>query len=132
MSQLILDEHVTIPIVLPALRKWISVQRIQDIRPNELILDDRIPQILLTQRRPAFITIDKGFWNRALCNPGYCILYFDLRDEEQEFIPGLTRKLFHVDGFQTRSIRMGKVVRVRLHALNYWQWKSPHQRRIRF
>jgi hypothetical protein len=61
MSQLILDEHVAIPIVLPALKKWISVGRIQELRPGELILDDRVPEILLTLRGPTFVTIDKGF-----------------------------------------------------------------------
>ena len=130
MSQLILDEHVAIPIVLPPLKKWISVGRIQDLRPGELILDDRVPQILRTLRKPTFVTIDNGFWRQSLCNPGYCLLCFDLRDDQQDHIPDLMRRLFHVADFQTRSIRMGKIARVRLHAVDYWQWQSPDLLRI--
>src|SRR2546428_420534 len=112
MSQLILDDQLNFRTVLKPLQKWITVQRLQDLRPTERILDDRVPEILLTLKTPTFVTIDQDFWHRQWCHPGYCILYFALSNLEQKLIPSLLRDLFHLTEFQTRGIRMGKIVRV--------------------
>ena len=66
MSQVILDDQLSQSEVLQPLDEWISVQRLRDLRPHELILDDRIPEILLTLRQPTFVTIDRGFWDKRL------------------------------------------------------------------
>src|SRR5258708_6196456 len=112
MSQLILDEQIDLQVVLPSLRRWTSVKPLQDVRPGELVRDDRIPEILLTLAKPTFVTIDHGFWDRRLCHPEYCILYFALRNDQQEFLPRMLRALFKQTGFNTRASRMGKVARI--------------------
>src|SRR5438552_3241244 len=83
-----------------------SVLTIQELRPNEQILDDRIPQILRALRHPTFVTIDQGFWNRRLCHPAYCILHFPLRDDQQSRLPGLLRALWRLPEFRVRKRRM--------------------------
>src|SRR5713226_3968969 len=103
MSQLILDDQLDVSEILPPLRKWITARRLQDLRPSELIRDDRIPEILLTLKSPTFITIDHGFWDARLCHPGYCILYFALRDDQQQLIPTLLRALMRRAEFRSRS-----------------------------
>ncbi len=121
MSQLVLDDQVDLTIVLPAVEPWITAIRLQSLRPGEQILDDRIPEILLTLKTPTFITIDHGFWNRRLCHPDYCIVYFALRSDEQEGLPGLLRSLLHLPGFSTRAARMGKVARVDDDTVTFWE-----------
>ena|SRR2546426_4087827 len=125
MSQLILDEQLDVQIVLQPLRRWISVLTIQELRPNEQILDDRIPQILRALRHPTFVTIDQGFWNRRLCHPAYCILHFPLRDDQQSRLPGLLRALWRLPEFRVRKRRMGKVARIGLKEIQYWQFRAP-------
>ena len=121
MSQLVLDDQLDVQIIVPALEAWITAVRLQQLRPTEHILDDRVPEILRTLKTPAFVTIDHGFWNRRLCHPGYCILYFDLAKDEQQQLPELLRRLFRLPEFRTRAVRMGKVARVRQEAVTYWE-----------
>jgi hypothetical protein len=75
MSQLILDDQLDISEVFFPIRKWITARRLQELRPGELIRDERVPEILRTLKSPTFITIDHGFWNARLCHPDYCIVY---------------------------------------------------------
>src|SRR5262249_57195649 len=67
MAQFVIDEQIAASEVLGPLRRRLKVQRLLDLRPGEHILDERIPEILLTLPRPTFITIDQGFWGTARC-----------------------------------------------------------------
>src|SRR5262249_45283304 len=122
MSQLILDEHVSAGLVLQPLRRWITVQTLQDLRPREIVRDERIPEILLNQKQPTFVTIDRDFDDPSWCHPNYCILYFALQNKEQHLIPGLLRALFRRPEFRTRAGRMGKLARVSTTSIEYWQF----------
>ncbi len=130
MSQLILDDQLDVREVLRSLQKWVKVQRLCDLRPNERILDDRVPEILLSVGHPTFVTIDKDFWDRRLCHPKYAILYFALRDDEQELLPGLLRSLLRRKEFRTRVSRMGKVARVSSTRIDYWQFQLTRLQRV--
>jgi hypothetical protein len=124
MSPFLLDEQLDIEEVLPPLPKWIKVQRLIELRPREIIRDDRVPGILLTLKQPTFITIDQDFWKRRLCHLGYCILYFALRDDQQELLPDLLCASLRHPEFRTRAKRMGKVARVSRSHIDYWQFQT--------
>jgi hypothetical protein len=81
MSQLILDEQLSVPRVLDPILKWIKAEQVHQLRPDQRIGDDRVPAILRTLKQPTFVTIDHDFWDRRWCNPRYCILYFALRKD---------------------------------------------------
>jgi hypothetical protein len=112
------------------LETWISAVRLQTLRPGEHILDDRVPEILRTLKKPTFVTIDQGFWNRRLCHPGYCILYFEFTTAEQQKLPALLRQLFRLPEFCTRAARMGKVARVEAEIVTYWEAGEKNSRRF--
>jgi hypothetical protein len=130
MSQLILDDQLDISEVFFPIRKWITARRLQELRPGELIRDERVPEILRTLKSPTFITIDHGFWNARLCHPDYCIVYFALRDDQQQLIPGLLRALLRRVEFRARSKRMGKVVRVSGTTIAYWEFRKRGLRSV--
>jgi hypothetical protein len=122
---LILDDQLSASeVLLPLRRRWMAV-RLQTLRPAELILDERIPEILRAQREPTFLTIDQGFWNRTLADRRYCVLYFALRDDQQPRIPYLLRGAFRIPGFTSRAERMGKVARISPSGIDYWQLPLP-------
>ena len=141
MTQIILDAHLNRKKVLMPIQSWTTAQRIVDLRPHEVIKDDRVLQLLHTLKQPTFVTIDDGFWDKNLRHPGYCILYFALSDNQQDQIPPLLRQLFRLDAFKTKRARMGKVARVHPTRMDYWQWGDeerhtlpiprPRQRRRR-
>ena len=130
MSQLILDDQLDVNLVQLPIQKWITCQVLHDLRPNELILDDRIPEILLTLPKPTFITIDQGFWHRQWCHPNYGILYFVLRNDQQGSLPGMLRSVLRLTEFRTRASRMGKVIRVGHNSIEYWQYHLAILKRI--
>lgn len=121
MSQIILDDQLFDLEVLIPIARWTTVQRLRELRPNEVIRDERVPALLRELAQPTFATIDMGFWDRNLAHSRYCIVCFPLRNDEQERLPALLRRLFHVPGFHTKTSRMGKVVRVSETRVEYWQ-----------
>jgi hypothetical protein len=121
MSQLVLDDQLDVSEVLPPLRKWITAVRLHDLRPHQVVRDERVPSLLLTLSKPTFVTIDSGFWKRRLCHEGYCLLYFALATDEQYLLPGLLRRLFLLPEFKTRNARMAKVARVGPKNVDYWE-----------
>lgn len=121
MSRLVLDDQLDLQKTLPPLKGWMTAVRLQDLRPDENILDDRVPALLLTLNKPTFVTIDHGFWKNELCHPKYCILYFALNKNKQDQLPPLLRRLFHLSEFRTRAKRMGKVARIGESAVTYWE-----------
>jgi hypothetical protein len=130
MSQFILDEQLDLQVVLPPLRRWTSVILLRDLRPGEVILDDRVAEILLEVVKPTFVTIDRDFWDRRLCHPDYCILCFDLRDDQQNLLPRWLRALVQQKGFDTRAARMGKVARVGPKRIDFFEHLAAHVKHL--
>jgi hypothetical protein len=99
-----------------------STRSIRDVRPYEVIKDDRVPALLRKLTSPTFITTDEaGFWHRHLCSAAYCILYFALSEYLQEQIPSLLRRFLRLPEFKIKASRMGKVVRMSLANIKYYQ-----------
>ena len=122
MSQLILDDQLNVRVLLAPLQRWTSVERLQALRSGEVILDDRVPEILRTLSKPTFVTIDEDFCDVRWCDPGYAILQFPLRNDQQKNLPALLRALFRLPEFRTRAQRMGKVARVSASMVEWWQF----------
>lgn len=121
MSQIILDDQLSDLDVLIPIARWTTVQRLRDLRPLEVIRDERVPALLRELTQPTFVTIDMGFWDRGLVHSRYCVLCFPLRNDEQERLPAFLRRLFNLPGFRTKAERMGKVARVSESHVEFWQ-----------
>ena len=121
MSQIILDDQLSDLDVLVPIARWMTVQRLRDLRPHEVIKDERVPMVLRQLPQPTFVTIDTGFWNRRLRDRRYCILCFSLRNDEQQQLPGLLRRTLRLLEFRTKAARMGKVAQITTAGINYWQ-----------
>lgn len=124
MSLIVLDDQLLPGLVQAPIRVWATAQRLRDLRPAEVIKDDRVPSLLRELKRPTFITIDTGFYDRSLCDPAYCLLYFALRDDQQSQLSGLLRRLFRLPEFKTRAVRMGKVARISRDGIGYWRHRE--------
>jgi hypothetical protein len=121
VSQIILDDQLFDQEVLIPIARWTTVQRLRDLRPGQVIKDERVPDLLRELNQPTFITIDQGFWNGQLAHSKYCILCFPLKNEQQNELPFLLRRLFRLSEFRTKSARMGKVARVSAASIEYWR-----------
>lgn len=118
----IIDNALADELVLKLIQRIATARSVRDLRLYEVIKDDRVPVLLRELSSPTFITIDEaGFWHRRLCNEAYCILYFAFSEAQQEQIPILLRRLLRLPEFKTKVSRMGKVVRVSLANIKYYQ-----------
>jgi len=132
MSQIILDEQLNWRLVLEPMRRWITAQKIEDMRPYETIKDDRVPQILWGLRQPTFVTIDVGFYDKRNRDKRYCILYFALTTHQQGQIPDLLCRLLRLPEFRTKAARMGKVAQVKQTVVTYWQLGDDELHELEF
>ncbi len=130
MSQIILDDQLFDVEVLIPIARWITVQRLRDLRPGEVIKDERVPELLRRVRQPTFVTIDLDFWNRGLRDGEFCILCFALRNDEQDQLPDLLRRLLRLPEFSTKSSRMGKVARVSTSEIQFWKLGEERLSRV--
>lgn len=120
---LITDAALSDVDVLKPLQKLMNTRSIRDVRPLEIVKDDRVPVLLRELIAPTFITIDEaGFWRQHLCSEAYCILCFALVDAQQELIPSLLRRLLQLPEFKANVKRMGKVARISLANIKYYQF----------
>jgi hypothetical protein len=55
----VVDAALADHFVLKPIQKWTKVISIRDLRPHEVIKDDRIPVLLRELNQPTFLTIDK-------------------------------------------------------------------------
>jgi hypothetical protein len=120
---LVTDTALSDAYVLQPLQQLMRTRSLRDIRRYEVIKDDRVPVLLRELNSPTFITIDQaGFWYRHLCSKAYCILCFALSEAQQELIPSLLYQVLRLQEFKTKANRMGKVVRVSLANIKYYQF----------
>lgn len=122
MSQIILDDQLFPLDVLVPIARWSTVQRLRDVRPGEVIKDERVPFILRELRQPTFVTIDMGFWTRRFCDMRYCIICFPLRNDEQRLVPDMLRRLLKLPAFHSKANRMGKVIQAGANQIRFWQY----------
>ena len=78
MSQILVDEHLSRTEVLAPLRTWITARKIEDLAPDETLKDERILQLLRSQKQPTLVTLDAGFYHKRHCDRRYCLIYFAL------------------------------------------------------
>jgi hypothetical protein len=121
VSQIILDDQLFDLEVLLPIARWATVRRLRDLRPAEVIKDERVPVLLRQLRQPTFVTIDMGFWRKSLRDIRYSVLCFPLSNDEQDKLPELLRALLRLSEFRSKSTRMGKVARVAVGRVDYWQ-----------
>ena len=126
MSQIVLDDHLFPIEVGDPIRRWATVTYLRELRPGEVVKDDRVPSILREVGQTTFVTLDVGFWRAELCDSRYAILFFPFKDEQQPTIPALVRRLFRLAPFQTRQTRVGKVARVSPSEILFWSRGVSH------
>ena len=112
---IVLDEQLLGRDLEIDITKWYrgQVHYITDLRPGTVIKDEAIPGLLRHQNQPTFVTInERDFWRKIEADNRYCVVCFTLPDSRVKEISLKLRSLLQHPLFDTKSKRMGKVVRV--------------------
>ncbi|MCX6047327.1 MAG: hypothetical protein NT075_19655 [Chloroflexi bacterium] len=121
---LVLDEQLKDHHLIAAIALWYpgTVTHIQALRPTTVIKDDNIATLLLTVRRPTFVTINADdFWRKIQPHTGYCILAIDLNQGDVDNLPLQLRQLLKLPLFRTQTSRMGKIFRIQANRIRYYE-----------
>lgn len=86
--------------------------------------DEEILAELRRLKRVTFLTQDAGFYNRANCHSIYCIALMAVQPHS---VAGHVARFLKHAAFRTHARRMGKVVRVRVSAITYWERTSTRE-----
>ena len=124
---IVLDEQLLGRDIELEIAKWYrgAVQFIMDLRPNTVIKDDAIPELLRQQSQSTFVTInEKDFWRKVVVDKRYCIICFAMSDARVSEIPQALRALLHRPEFKTKARRMGKIIRVTNKEINYYTFEQ--------
>lgn len=121
---IIVDENLKSQRIIDAISIWYpgQVVPITTIRLNSVIKDEAVPTLLLKAVRPTFVTINvDDFWKKARPHSSYCIVLIEIPKERILEIPHLLRRLFQISPFQSRSSRLGKVIRLMPSKIEYYE-----------
>ncbi len=124
---IILDEQLLEHDIEANISKWYggAVRFVTELRPNTIIKDDAIPQLLRQQNQATFITInEKDFWRKVAISEQFCVVCLTLLDSRTHEIPELLRGLFRLSEFKTKANRMGKVIRVTDNETSYYTFND--------
>lgn len=130
---IILDEQLLEHDIEESISKWYrgTVRFVTELRPNTIIKDDAIPQLLRQQNQPTFITInERDFWRKVVINEQFCVVCLTLPDSRTQEIPDVLRELFRYSEFKTKTNRMGKVIRVTDNETSYYTFNDKTVRVI--
>ncbi|MCL4267784.1 MAG: hypothetical protein KJ069_31750 [Anaerolineae bacterium] len=121
---IVLDENLKDVHLIEAIAAWYpgSVTHIKALRLQTVIKDDAIPELLLTVSSPTFVTINvDDFWRKVKPHQGYCIVTCVLPQNQVECLSGLLRDLLGKPEFDTKTARMGKVIRTQNNRISYYE-----------
>jgi hypothetical protein len=130
---IVLDEQLMGRNLEIEIAKWYrgTVIFISDLRPNTVIKDDPIPELLRQQNQPAFVTINESdFWRKVAIDKRYCIICFMLPDSRVQEIPHSLRSLLRRSEFNTKAKREGKIIRVKSEEIHYYTFDDKKVRTI--
>ncbi|MEW5988284.1 MAG: hypothetical protein AB1791_16770 [Chloroflexota bacterium] len=121
---LVIDENLHDQRIMEAISALYigRVLSVVSLRPNSVIKDDAIPALLLQLTQATFVTINAGdFWRRIQPHSGYCVTVVDIPKERASEVPSYLRRFLRLSRFKTKSLRMGKVVRLTPGRIEYYE-----------
>lgn len=120
---LVLDENIS-RITEKQLREWgIRTRVVGDHFLPEDTEDENIMPLLHRLKGPTFFTHDEDFYRRNLWHAGYALAWLDLPQSDA------ARFIRAFPAFDTKTKRLGKVIRIHPHELRYFDSRHGPARR---
>ena len=122
---IIVDENLHDQRIMEAISAWYpgQVVSVATLRPGTVIKDEAIPALLLKAVQPTFVTINvTDFWQKVRPHSGYCIIAVALSKERTREVPDLVRRFFRLPAFETKALRMGKIILLAPNRIRYYEF----------
>ncbi|MBM4044002.1 MAG: hypothetical protein FJ279_02725 [Planctomycetes bacterium] len=107
------------------LQSWgIPIHQIGHDVAQKGLTDREIIPFLHDLRDTTFFTRDRGFYDRRLCHPRYCLVCLAVEKNE---VAVFVRRLLRHPELDTKAKRMGAVVRVSHMGLSLWRREAQRE-----
>jgi len=118
---IILDENIS-RAQREALLKWkIKFKHIGYDLSYKGIIDENIIVVLHSLKQPTLFTWDNDLYHFKLLHKNYCIVYVDVKQKD---VAVFTRKFLNNEMFDSKSQRMGKIVRITYEGIKWWEFSK--------
>ena len=120
---IVLDENLMGLRLDQVIARWYPgrVCYITSLRPNTIIKDETITQLLQQVKGATFVTTNvRDFWQRVPAHARYSIVCLTLPNEQLRQLPDVLRRVFRLPDWKTKAGRMGKVARVTRRQMQYY------------
>lgn len=106
-----------------------TIVPVKHLRPNTIIKDDAIPEILRRKRQPTFVTLNASdFWQKVRIDDRFCVVCLDVGDTGVSEIPLLLKLLFRKSQFKSKRLRAGHVFRINLRGeVQFYKYDSQRR-----
>lgn len=126
---IVVDESIESGLIIQAIAAWYpgQVLSIRKLRPGTLVKDDAVDTLLAQINQPTFVTINvDDFWYKMPVSRRYCVIAVEMMQSQALQLPTLLRHILTLAEFRTKANRMGKMIRVRPTAIDYYE----HDRQV--
>ncbi|MGB8371041.1 MAG: hypothetical protein ACLPYZ_06570 [Limisphaerales bacterium] len=93
------------------------------------VKDAEIIPLLHRLQGVTFFTQDRDFFKATLCHPAYCLVWLDVRADDDAYF---LRHFLKHSVFNTSARRMGLVARVHHDGVDFWQRNRAALRHVRW
>ena len=114
----ILDENIPESQRILLRRRRVIVVQIGETVGRKGLKDAEIIRLLHQLDRPTFFSLDRDFYARRLCHPGYCLVQIDA---QEEMVADYVRRLLRHRELNSKAKRMGCVIRVLSTGMTFWR-----------
>ncbi len=112
------------------LRSWrIQAHQIGHEIGRQGMKDEQIIPLLHKLRYVSFFTRDLGFYRRQLCHANYCSVILAVGQYE---VASFIRRFLKHPKFNTKSKRMGRVIRITHIGMQIWQLHIKKEEELRW
>ena len=124
---IILDENIS-RAQREALLKWkIKFKHIGFDLSYKGIIDENIIVLLHSFKQATLFSRDNDLYNYKLRHKNYCIVYVDINPKE---VAVFTRKFLNNEIFDSKSKRMGKIVRITYEGIKWWEFSKEVEQQL--
>ena len=120
----ILDENI-LQDQRERLQGWrIPIHQIGHDAGRKGMKDSEIIPFLFERRQPTFFTRDQDFCDPSLCHQRYCLVFLAVEKDE---VAIFVRRLLNHPELDTKTKRMGAVIRVTHAGLSLWRLNAERE-----
>lgn len=121
---IVVDENIEYEEVIGGIAAWYPgrVMSITGLRIDTLVKDDNVTTLLLRVPASTFVTLNvDDFWRKLDSHEKFCIVGIVYPQPQMNAVPTILRRLLRLPEFRTKASRMGKIIRVRPTAVDYYE-----------